>query len=323
MRAVVATGPGAFAVRQVAEPAGELIVEVEAAGVCAADRMLWTGRHPWGRLSWPFTPGHELLGRVVRSDGRLPVGSRVTAEVKLPCGSCPACLRSQEHLCPTGLHLGSDLPGAFAERLALPPAARVHVLPDGLTTQQAVLAEPMACALHAVRRTGVRPGDRVAVAGLGGLGALAVHAARAAGAASVTAVVRSASRQRLAHALGYDDATQAPSPATYDAVLDVSGSVDAVAVLLQAVRPGGRVGVYGVYDRPLPLDLNRVAEFGELRLSGGHLAPGCFPDAIALLAQVDGERVVTASHPLERIADALDPPSPHAPSPRLKEIVCP
>ena len=311
MRAVVAHGPGDFRLAQVEDPVGGLLVEVEAAGVCAADRMLWTGRHPWGALAWPFVPGHELLGRD-------PAGRRVTAEVKVPCGSCPACARGEDHLCPHGRHLGSGFPGAFAERVALPAGARVHEVPEGLSTEQAVLAEPMACALHAVRRAGVRPGDRVAIAGLGGLGALAVHAARAQGAAHVTAVVRNDDKTRLARELGYDAVTREPSGAAYDTVLDVSGSVDAVAALLHSVRPGGRVGVYGVYLEPLPLDLNALAEFGELTVSGGHLAPRCFPEAIALLHLVDGALVVTGTHPLERLTDALE-----APQPRLKEIVRP
>lgn len=319
MRAVVARGPGRFSVEQVEPPRGPLLVQVEAAGVCAADRMLWTGRHPWGELDWPFIPGHELLGRISASDGRLPVGTRITAEVKLPCGACAWCRRGETHLCPTGAHLGSGIPGAFAEGLALPAAALVHEIPDDLSTRQAVLAEPMACALHAVRRAGVRPGDRVAVAGLGGLGALALHACRAEGAEHVTALVRTDEKARLADVLGYDDATYAPEPGSVDTVLDLSGDVDAVSVLLGAVRSGGRVGVYGVYDRPLPLDLNLLAEFGGLTVSGGHLAPGCFPDAIALLSGVDGDLVVTGTHPLERLADALAPPD----RPRLKEIVLP
>jgi L-iditol 2-dehydrogenase len=321
VRAVVARGAGAFDLADVASPElppGGVVVEVEAAGVCAADRMLWTGRHPWGALEWPFTPGHELLGRVVASDGPVAVGTRVTAEVKLPCGTCDWCRRDEQHLCPHGVHLGSGIPGAFAERLALPAAARVHAVPDGLPTTAAVLAEPMACALHAVRRAGVRPGDRVAVAGIGGLGALAVHAARAEGAGHVTAVVRSDDKARLARGLGYDDAVVQPRDGAFDTVLDVSGSVDAVAVLLRAVRPGGRVGVYGVYDASLPLDLNALAEFGELTVSGGHLAPGCFPAAIGLLAGVDGDAVVTGTHPLDRIVEALEPGRP-----RLKEIVVP
>ncbi len=319
MRAVVAAGPGDFRIREIDDPTGPLVVEVEAAGVCAADRMLWSGRHPWGELSWPMTPGHELLGRVVLSDGRYPVGARVTAEVKLPCGTCAWCRRGETHLCTRGRHLGSGIPGAFAERLALPTEALVHAVPDALTTRQAVLAEPMACALHAVRRAGVRPGDHVAIAGLGGLGALAVHPARAEGAASVTALVRTPEKAFLARDLGYDAASESLEEGAYDVVLDVSGSVDAVAVLLRAVRAGGRVGVYGVYDRPLALDLNALAEFGELTVSGGHLAPGCFPEAIALLAGVDGDVVVTGAHALDRLADALAP----ADHPRLKEIVLP
>ena len=315
MRAVVAYGPGDFRVGELDGATGPLVVQVEAAGVCAADRMLWTGRHPWGELDWPFTPGHELLGRVVAGER---AGQRVTAEVKIPCGHCAACARGQEHLCRNGVHLGSGTPGAFAEQVALPAGVRLHGVPEELTTEQAVLAEPMACALHAVRRAGVQAGDRVAVAGLGGLGALAVHAARAEGASHVTAVVRSADKARLAAALGYDAVTQQPDDASYDVVLDVSGSVDAVAVLLRAVRPGGRAGVYGVYDRHLDLDLNAIAEFGEITVCGGHLAPGCFPEAIALLHGVDGDLVVTGSHPLDRIASALE-----APAPRLKEIVTP
>ena len=315
MRAVVAYGPGDFRVGELDGATGPLVVQVEAAGVCAADRMLWTGRHPWGELDWPFTPGHELLGRVVAGER---AGQRVTAEVKIPCAHCAACARGQEHLCLNGVHLGSGTPGAFAEQVALPAGVRLHEVPEELTTEQAVLAEPMACVLHAVRRAGVQAGDRVAVAGLGGLGALAVHAARAEGASHVTAVVRSAVKARLAAALGYDAATQQPDDASYDVVLDVSGSVDAVAVLLRAVRPGGCAGVYGVYDRHLDLDLNAIAEFGEITVSGGHLAPGCFPEAIALLHGVDGELVVTGSHPLDRIASALE-----APAPRLKEIVTP
>jgi 2-desacetyl-2-hydroxyethyl bacteriochlorophyllide A dehydrogenase len=316
VRAVAAHGPGDFRLEEVEAPVlpdDGLLVEVEATGVCAADRMLWSGRHPWGELAWPFIPGHELLGRVVA--GHLPAGTRVTAEVKLPCGSCASCLRGEGHLCPRGRHLGSGIPGGFADLVALPASTRVHIVPDGLDRDQAVLAEPMACALHAVRRSGVREGDRVLIAGIGGLGAVAVTAARYAGAAHVTALVRTPEKARLARELGYDDAVLDPS-ADYDVGLDVSGSVDAVEVLLTAVRAGGRLGVYGVYDRPLTIDLNHLGELGERSLTGGHLAPGCFPEAIALLVQVHD--VVTGVHPLESLTEAFTP----RPT-RLKEIVVP
>lgn len=300
MRAVLAHGPGDFRLTELPTPDGPWLLDVEATGVCAADRMLWTGRHPWGELPWPFVPGHEVLARVVH--GPLPTGTRVTTEVLLP----------------DGRHLGSGIPGGFAEQLALPAEALVHPVPDALTREQAVLAEPMACVLHAVRRAGVRPGDRVLVAGLGGLGALAATAARAEGAEHVTALVRSLEKGCLAGDLGYDDWTTDPVASAYDVGIDVSGDVAAVDVLLGAVRAGGRLGVYGVYDRPWSLDLNRIAEHGERQVTGGHLGPGCFPDAIALLERVDGALVVTGTHPLEGLTEALTKPAP-----RLKEIVVP
>jgi len=83
------------------------------------------------------------------------------------------------------------------------------------------------------------------------------------------------------------------------------------------VRP--RQGRYGVYRTPARLDLNQVAEFKELTVSGGHLAPGCFPAAIALLSGVDSKRLVTAVRPLSQVARALGEPD----SPRIKEVLVP
>lgn len=310
MRAVVARGPGEFAVQDVPEPAvppGGRLVHVEAAGVCAADRKLHTGDHPWGELGWPFTPGHELLGH---DDA---TGERITCEVKVPCDACRYCRGGRENLCPNGSHLGSGFAGAFAERLALPPRARVHRIPDQLPTSAAVLAEPMACAVHAVRRAGVRAGDTVTVIGLGAIGALAVHVARATG-ADVAAVVRDGAKAALARRLGAD-----PHPAQARVVVECSGSAAGAAHALELAEPGGTVCLFGVYPTTVALDVNRIAEFGELTVVGGHLAPGAFPAAIELLGDVDHDAVVTATRTLEQFEAALRP----ATAPRVKEVLVP
>lgn len=311
MKALVARGPGAFAVEEVPEPvvaSGGRLVHVEAAGVCAADRKLFTGEHPWGALDWPMIPGHELLGV---DDA---TGERITCEVKVPCGRCRCCARGRENLCPTGSHLGSGFPGAFAQRLALPPGARVHAVPSSLPLTAAVLAEPMACALHAVRRAGVRAGDEVAVIGLGSVGALAVHAARSAG-AEVAAVVRSAAKAELACRLGAAPVVVQPPRV----VIECSGSAEGAATALQIVAPGGTVCYFGVYPETVALDLNQVAEFKELTVVGGHLAPGCFPEAVELLSTVAADAVVTAVRPLAEFCPALHP----AERPRVKEVLVP
>lgn len=337
VRALVAHGPGSYAVQEMPEPelvAGGLLVEVEAAGVCAADRMLWTGRHPWGELPWPIVPGHELLGRVVASDrADVPVGTRLTAEVKVPCDECGPCRRGRPHLCATGPHLGSGIPGAFAERLALPARALVHAVPDGLPRDVAVLAEPAACAVHAVQRGSVRPGDDVLVWGLGPVGALAALAARAAGAGRVRVVVRTPVKAELAESLRlepvlHDDVR--PSPAdgadAPDVVVECSGDATAAVRAVDVVAPGGVVVLYSVYRQPVSVDLNLLAELKGIDVRGGHLAPGAFPGAIALLARRDLSdmlsEVVTAVRPLTDFRAALDP-STTPETPRLKEVLVP
>ena len=322
MRAVVAQGPGDFELADLPDPTardGERVLEVEAAGVCAADRMLWRGDGPWTGLSWPFVPGHEVLGRDAAT------GQRVAVEVMVPCGNCPQCGRDRTNLCPYGAHIGSGLPGGFAEKLALPGRARVHPVPDHLPLRAAVLAEPMACALHAVRRAAVRPGDLVVVLGLGSIGSLAVHAARAEGASRVVAVTRSASRAALAVDIGADSAVTeqaalATLPAAADAVVECSGDSRLAATALRLAAPGGRVSLYGVYRRPATVDLNQIAELKELTVAGGHLAPGCFPDAIGLLETLPGDRLVTAVRPLADFRPALEPATGGT---RIKEVLVP
>ncbi len=336
----MAHGPGDFRLEhqdRPAPPAGA-VVEVEAAGVCAADRMIWRGDGPWA-LRYPFVPGHELLGHLSWVDpgtaGRwgVSVGDRVTAEVVVPCRRCRWCQEGRANLCPRGAHLGSGVPGAFAEALALPPEAAVHRVPDELSTAAGVLAEPTACAVHAVRRATLGPTDVVAIAGIGSIGAAALGVVTGR-AAQVVAVANSPRRAALAAELGADATVDASSgdPAAelawltagrgVDAFVDCSGSTEAVALGLTAVARGGRLVLYGVYRQPAPVDWNVVAEHKELDVRGGHLAPGAFPEAMEALRSgaVDAEAIVTHRHPLDDARTALDPCPDRS---RLKAILVP
>jgi len=344
MKAVVAHGAGDFRLEDLPDPVlqGGALVRMEAAGVCAADRMIYRGDSPWD-LAFPFTPGHENVGTIIALDADAGArwgvveGDMVVNEVMVPCGVCPLCRRGRAHLCRDGRHIGSSLPGGWAERMAIPAQARVWRVPDGLPPEEAVVAEPLACGIHAIERADPAEGETIVISGIGAIGAGALaYAAAVKPGLEIVALVTTPQRAEVALELG---ATAAIDVTTTDAAaelrerthgvgpdhyLDLSGATASVELALQVIAPGGRITLYGVYRERATVDWNTVAEFKELEIRGGHLAPTEFGAALELLASrvVDGRRLVTASYPLAEVRSALEEPRDPA-SPRLKTILLP
>jgi threonine dehydrogenase-like Zn-dependent dehydrogenase len=328
MRAVVAHGAGDFRLEEVPDPVleGGAVVRMEAAGVCAADRMIYKGDSPW-ELQFPFVPGHENVGTIVELDpdaGRrwgVAEGDLLVNEVMVPCGQCPLCRRHRAHLCRNGQHIGSSLPGGWAERMAIPPEARVWRVPDGLAPDEAVVAEPLACGIHAIERAAPGEGETVVISGIGAIGAGALaYVAAVKPVRQVVALVTTPERAQLARELGATEAidvtksdaaselrerTEGVGPDHY---VDFTGVTASVDLGFEAIAPGGRITLYGVYRERATVDWNMVAEFKELDIRGGHLAPTEFGLALELLAAhtVDGRRLVTASYPLGDVRSALE-----------------
>lgn len=334
MKAVVAHGAADFRLEDVAEPVldGGALIALEAAGVCAADRMIHAGNSPW-ELHFPFVPGHENVGTVVEIDPEAGArwgvdrGDLVVPEVMVPCETCAMCRRERFHLCRHGRHIGSSLPGGWAERTWLPPEARVWRVPHGLAPQEAVFSEPLACAIHAIERADPQPQDALVISGIGAIGAAALaYVAASRPVRALIALVTTPQRAALARELGADDAIDVLSADAVawlrdrfdgvgpDVYVDFSGQTQSVDLGLEAIAPGGRLTLYGVYRERGSVDWNVVAEFKELEIRGGHLAPTEFGLALELLAdrRVDGRRLVTASYPLEEFQAALDEPRDEA-----------
>jgi L-iditol 2-dehydrogenase len=288
--------------------------------------MIYRGTSPW-TLTFPFIPGHEFVGTVVDIDSGaaekwgVGEGDLVTAEVIVPCGGCRFCLANRYHLCRHGDHLGSALPGGWADYMRLPPGARVWSLPAGTEPWHAVLVEPLSCGIHAAERAAIRDTDVVVVAGVGPIGAGVLVAAAERSPALLVALVTSSERAELARALGADEAIDVHAEdarsrldelareAGPDVFIDASGSTEAVELGLDVLAPGGRLVVYGVYRSRAMIDLNVISEFKELEIRGGHLSPDAFPDAIRLLSSgaLDTSLIVTHREPLERFEAALEP----------------
>lgn len=285
MRAFVISGPREAGVQDVPEPVagpGEVVVDVQRAGVCGTDVEFYTGEMQYlhdGQASYPIRIGHEWMGTVsALGEGvdRTWLGRRVTGDTMLGCGVCARCLDGRQRVCAFRYELGirGGRPGALAERLAI-PARFLHALPDEVDDALGALVEPGGNALRAVRGAALRPGDTALVLGPGTIGLLVAMFARAAG-ARVHLLGLPRPSLELARTLGFDGVwTAADLPdLPWDAVVDASNAPDLPAQALDFVEPGKRVVYIGLAGSPSRIDtrtlaLKDVTAVGVLSASGG------------------------------------------------------
>ena len=319
MRAVVFTGPNAFALQEVPTPragAGEALVRVRASMVCATDAKILAGKFPATRF--PHVPGHEFAGDIVDSaDERVPAGTRVGVEVHVGCGTCERCREGMYTLClnygkrETGhAHVGFTIDGGLADYAAVPIAA-LHTLPEHVTFDQGAWTDNLGVALWAIERGRLRAGERVVVIGPGAIGLCATQLARALGAGRVTLVGRG---KRLARVRDMADevvdaADVARLHGTADLVVEFAGTADAARDAIAAARRGGRVVLGGATGAGVELtgvDLSTIVR-GNLDVLGSLANPkGVSGRALELLSQgkIDVTSLVTHHFPLERFEDA-------------------
>ena len=157
MRCAVLHGPRDLKLEQKETPAAtgnRVLVKVAACGVCGTDVLLYSGRIA---RPYPYNPGHECVGIVAAVGDQVThvgVGDRVAVDPNHGCGTCPFCVREAPHLCENLNAPGVKSNGGFAEYCAV-PAKLVHRLPDSLSLEAGVLAEPLSCALHTIELAGV------------------------------------------------------------------------------------------------------------------------------------------------------------------------
>jgi threonine dehydrogenase-like Zn-dependent dehydrogenase len=317
MRAFVLSGPGQYAVQDVEPPAaqpGQVIVDVQRAGVCGTDVEFYTGAMEYlheGRADYPIRLGHEWCG-TVRSVGEgvdpAWIGRRVTGDTMLGCGHCRSCLRGQQHVCADRYEIGirGGWPGALAEQLPVPVRA-LHVLPDTVDATSGALVEPGGNALRCVRAANLAPGDRLLVLGPGTIGLLVAQFALAAG-LEVHVMGVAPPSLAFARTLGVHGAWTEPDlpDLPFDAVVDASNAEQLPALAVDLVQPAGRVVYIGLSSIPSRVDtrslvLKDVTAVGVLSGSPG------LADAIEHYANgsVDPRPLVAATVPLDLAGDIL------------------
>lgn len=297
MKAAVFRGLGNIEIADVPMPQpgpGEALVQVHYCGICGSDLEAYqTGMYQSGLVI-----GHEFAGQIADLGQGVQgwaVGDGVTADNVLPCGRCWFCQRGRASLCQEMLSPGITLDGGMAEFVSL-PVELLHRLPEGMTTRQGALVEPLSIALHGVRSSALRVGDRALVVGAGPIGLLTVQCAHLAGARQVMVVEVNPTRAALARELG---AAAVLNPQRDNLAVEVSGRTeglgpDVVFVCTAApaayqdaltlVRRGGQVFVLGLSVESVPTDFMTLV-LGELDIRGGYLGHGAFPAALDYIAQ--------------------------------------
>ncbi len=313
--AIVLVAPERFALehRAPVEPTGDLIaVDVTHVGLCGTDLHIVEGVHP--RARFPLVLGHEIVGR---ARGGALDGQLVVIDPLIACGMCVACRLGERHVCAELRLMGIDRDGGLSGRVVV-PAERLHPVPVGVEAELAALGEPLAVAVHAVRRAMVSPGMTVAIIGAGPIGLLLAFAARHAGAARILISEPSAGRLAFAAALGFEtldpagpveDLAARTDGALADVVFDAAGAPAVAAILPRLVRPAGRISLVGVYGSPVALDLQAVV-FRELCVIGNRVyTPADIDAALALLATDEGSglrQLISAVVPLAETAAAFE-----------------
>lgn len=322
MRAVVYDAPEDLHVRDVPEPIcgpDDVVVRVTVTGVCGTDLHLHTGGF---FATFPLTPGHEVVGIVSEVGAavtHLTTGQRVAVDNASACGRCAECTRGRHLFCARFHSLGVNAPGGLAEAL-VSPSHKVFPI-DDLPDDVAVLAEPLACAVHGMDVLELRPGSDVLLVGAGTTGLLLAQLLLHGGAGRVTVAAPTAFKLELARDYGVDRIVQVDrdaaatyrtlrslSPEGFDVAIDATGAASVVEVLPDLLRADGTVFVYGMCDaddrvRWKPYDIFRR----QLRVKGSFAQVDCLDRSLALLrsGRIRTDGLITHRFALEEYAEAL------------------
>ena len=278
---------------------GEVLLRMRRAGICSTDLHLTAGYKDFSGIL-----GHEFVAEVVRGPQHL-LGKRVVGEIAVTDEDCEYCRREIPSQCTHRDTIGiMRHPGVFADYLQLPPR-NLHLVPDGMSDDEAVFVEPVAAALQVTEAVHVSPRDRVVVLGVGRLGMLVAQVLKLTG-ADVIGVVR---RQRQAELLRrwHVDAVEAAETRSMsaDVVVDVTGSPEGFSQSLDLVKPRGTIVIKSTYVDPPRADLTRVM-VDETRIVGSRCGP--FDAALRLLKSgaIDTRSLIDARYDLDQAVEAMN-----------------
>jgi L-gulonate 5-dehydrogenase len=320
MEAILFDEPRVARLADVPEPEaqpGQALVRTNLTGICGSDMHAYLGSQPF--FKYPEIPGHEAIAQVMAAEpaSGLSAGQRVVLDPTINCGHCRPCRLGRYNCCANIKVIGVHAPGTMAE-LFVAPAERLHVVPDAVADELAVLAEPLSIALHAVDRAELSQGDRVAIIGSGAIGLSLLLMARARGARCLVADLVP-SRLAMAARLGAELTVSATDTDTVEAALkwtdgegvavafEAVGSPPTIRSAVDMVASAGRVVILGLCQGDVSLP-GAMFVRKELEVIGSRLHQNTVQQVVAMLAsgEIDPQPMLTDVRPLGDYASALD-----------------
>ncbi len=280
--------------------AGEALVRVAYAGVCATDLEIIKGYMGFGGV-----PGHEFTGIVEEAGDSSLIGKRVTGSINIGCGDCSFCEAGIENHCPHRRVLGIlNKDGAFGDYITL-PARNLYLLPDNLSLEEGIFVEPLGAAYEITSQVRVEKNMRVAVLGDGRLGLLCALVLGERG-CSLTLVGRDEERLMYMEGMGMAVRTGTEGLGRgFDLTVDCTGTAEGLGEAIAITRPRGTVVLKTtVAKRPSSDDLSRVV-IDEITIVGSRCGP--FGPAISALSEgrIDVRPFISAIYPIKDGLDAV------------------
>lgn len=328
MKALRLESIGNLFVREVEKPEpgpDELLVRVEACGICGTDRHLFLGEFP---SRPPVTIGHEFAG-IVEAMGAdvtgFAVGDRITGDPNISCGRCPQCTAGRVNLCRNLQAIGIHRNGGLAEYVIV-PHKQAFALPLSLNPLHGAFCEPLACCLHGIDMAEIKAGSSVVVLGGGVIGLLTVQLARLAGATTVILSTRQEAKRQLAEELGATNTVDPSSsdiieaitsaaglvPSGVDVVIECAGVPETMQQSTRLAKAGGTVVILGVMPQGAKVEIEPFdILFRELRVLGSFINPFTHRRAADLVASgaINVDKLISRTVTFEDAVDVIRNPA--------------
>jgi L-iditol 2-dehydrogenase len=330
MKAAIFHGPGKMQLEEKDVPqitADDVLVKIKVSAICGTDVRIFDGKKTKG-VRLPSVIGHEMVGIVEEVGAKVngfAVGERVGVIPVIPCGKCNYCLSNRENACANRTAIGYEFDGGFAEYVRIPgtalAAGNLVKLPDHVSFEQAVIAEPLACCINGNRKSNIQLNDTVVVIGAGPIGLMHVQLAKLSGASKI--IVSELLEHRLDKALeaGATTLVNSGKESLYDVVMRETDGYGADAVImaigipqivndcLKLARKGGTVNLFAGFTNGVMSEIDpNLLHYNELVVVGTTASTRAdYHKALSLISagKINTNVIITEGYTLENIEQAI------------------